>query len=76
MSDDHYLFLKLVMVVEERSSFEYANLLTRREVIYVLCVVFLLQCHNEFFKVSVTDLDIFAGIERNRIDVKNPMPTR
>lgn len=48
----------------------------QKKVIDVLCVVFLLQCHNEFFKVGVNDLDIFAGIERNKIDVKNPMPTR
>ena len=35
-----------------------------------------LQCHNEYFKVGVNDLDVFAGIETNKIDVKNPMPTR
>ena len=47
-----------------------------KTVIHLLCVVLLLQCHNEYFKVAVSDLDIFAGIERNKIDVKNPMPTR
>ena len=31
------------------------------------------QCHSEAFRLSVLDLD---GIERNKVDVKNPIPTR
>ena len=34
------------------------------------------QCHSEAFRLAVQDFDMFAGIERNKIDVKNPLPTR
>ena len=34
------------------------------------------QCHNEVYKMSLNDIDIFVGIQQSRIDVKNPMPTR
>ena len=34
------------------------------------------QCQAEVTRIPVADFEVFAGIERSRIDVKNPMPTR
>ena len=35
-----------------------------------------LQCQNEVFRIHVTEVDLFVGIEQHKIDVKNPLPTR
>lgn len=36
----------------------------------------LAQCHNELNRLPVNEFDVFAGIERSKIDVKNPLPSR
>lgn len=42
------------------------------------CVLFLLyqQCQTEIHKIPLFDADLFIGIERKNIDVKNPLPTK
>ena len=45
--------------------------------LYLLAFTFIhAQCHSELYRQPVSELDVFAGIERNKIDVKNPMPSK
>ena len=35
-----------------------------------------IQLHHEMCRLAVSEFDVFAGIERSKIDIKNPLPTR
>jgi hypothetical protein len=34
------------------------------------------KCHNELSHIPISELDVFVGIERKNIDVRNPLPTK
>lgn len=43
---------------------------------YVLCFIDSSQCQHEHFRLHVNEVDLFIGIEQQKIDVKYPLPTR
>ncbi len=47
--------------------------------LYIICNSISLshtQCQAELNKIPLFDADLFNGIERRNIDVKNPLPTK